>query len=1069
MLLEQGCPFTASWRWIYGNLGRRALSSGAHRVIPRSILLDAGRVSLPVPGTDRERLSPRYLRRWIFELHAGRELPQLPTDLDVDSMNAPTTTTDKRRDNFTTAEDLIEALGPVGWEYATPSRYASKLDLSFIDPLKASSDRELAERQIALKKEAQKRGPAIESKAILLSFLNHIAPHVQSLSKGDLDTPELDQGLSRLFTAANHEWLQQRGWDVENVMTWAWILEASSPDKAASRFYNVAHKSIVNEKGFLFPVWILLFVLRRQNLSAHGLKYLLRYITEMMEVLSTRNDRSGASLVEPAYTEKEDTAYEKVISSPHAHQAGITEDVFIVMVIRLLRRARETWPAACETIMSLSCRFLNGLNFNENAFADYTRLSFQYNTLLKLLALPSSLQPYIAAAYQQRAQNIVLRRMNDFNPPLVVDQRGYQAVARVQLMFGKNAREREWAMLKAPSWPPWKRDRLGIDASIGHEHGISRTNEILDDAEQAGYASTEWDKSASILAGWDTDGTPTIQSRRSLAWLKNQSAKSQLSQVWASRIHATRTMNEAWAIFQSYQPHEPAEGWKPREPYRALLEKIVHFTERNAGTVRPRDDNQDLAILPGDGTEVFPEPSLPRDTTHVSTKAPDYVGFHEMLQARSTDGASLCGGKLLIQLIYYAPSLYMLVKVLMQADLHWKFKRALLHDDSDASFRKKRFRVLKEYVPSSLLSKFIINLSKHRLESLKDDQIRSLQSICPDKFQIAPLLASSPLLWAWRLTREMKLTDRPIWLALLRARSQDCYIRVESSELGNDERGACLRAWSSVLNICSEMSELNVSLDLEAIWLVLRALENALIAAERIIRLEGAGHSSRLVAASRVVEEGLPTVKTMFKDAVRADSYPEPVTSVSADDGKDKVQPDPMVLNKAIAFEDDVDDGMPDEEQGISESPKSGDPSTETKTFVAPASLLPRLLEVPRPAFLHQFIRVLGLYGNYEGLLDLLEWMALYADELEVQAAAQRNGSRLARSSIVAVRVFLERSWVYYDIPDRKNHVLLERDVDPAPLATWEMIKRIIAENPGWGGWPEDREVEEYVMKGRFI
>ena len=1062
---------------MYGILSRRALSSGPYRVAPRPLLPDAGRVSLAVPATDRKRPSVQCFRRWIFELHAGRELPQLPTDLEVDSMKAPPTTTDRRRDNFTTAEDLIEALGPVGWEYATPSRYASKLNLSFIDALKASTDRELAERQIALKREAQKRGPAIESKAILLSFLHHVGPYVSSFLKGDDQTPELDQGLSRLFTAATHEWLQHRGWDVEDIVTWAWILEASSSDRAASRFYNVAHKSIVNEKGFLFPVWILLFVLRRQNLSAHGLKYLLQYITEMMEVLCTRNPGPGANLLEPPNSANDSTAYEKVISSPHAHQAGITEDVFIVMIIRLLRRARETWPAACETIMSLFCRLLNGVNFHENDFADYTRLSFQYNTLLKLLALPSSLQPYIAAAYQQRAQNIVLRRMNDFNPPLVVDQRGYQAVARVQLMFGKNAREREWAMLKAPSWPPWKRDRLGIDASIGHEHGISRTNEILTDAEQAGYASTEWDKSASILAGWDTDGTPTIQSRRSLAWLKNQSTKSQLSQVWASRIHATRTMNEAWAIFQSYQPHEPSEGWKPREPYRALLEKIVHSTERKAGTAQAGDENQDLAILPGDGTEVFPEPSLPRDTTHVSTKAPDYIGFHEMLQARSTNGASLCGGKLLIQLIYYAPSLYMLVKVLMQADLHWKFKRALLHDDSDASFRKKRFRVLKEYVPSSLLTKFIINLSKHKSESLKTDEVQTLQSICPNRFQIAPLLASSPLLWAWRLTREMKLPDRPIWLALLRAQSQDCYIRVESSEVGNDERGACLRAWSNVLDICKEMNEKNVSLDLEAIWLVLRALENALIAAERIIRLEGAGHSSRLVAASQVVKEGLPTVKTMFKDAVRADSYPEQVKGMPKNDNERDGEADSTVLDDATTLEDDVDeqdhpaadDGLPNTSRDDVENPDSNDPSTETKTFVSPASLLPRLLEVPRPAFLHQFIRVLGLYGNYEGLLDLVEWMALYADELGAQAAAQRNGSRLARSSIVAVRVFLERSWVYYDIPDRKNHVLLERDVDPAPLATWEMIKRIIAENPGWGGWPEDAEVEEYVMKGRFI
>ena len=1070
MLFEKQCFSSTSLKCSLGTRVGRHFSIRAQHLPLRSQLTDAQNLWLGRACIPEKALIPRCFQRWIFELHAIRDVRELPTDVNVDLMPPPTMPTARDRDNYTTAEELVKELGNVGSEYETPARYHYKLDLSATDPLIASEQREEAVKSICSKNLPQNSGPAIESKAILVAYLRNIAPHVQHFLEGEIATPDLDDGLSRLFTEATHEWLLKRGWDVENIMTWAWILQAPNPDEAALRHYTVAHESILNDKGYLFPVWISLFVLRRQNLSALGLRYILQYATELMEVLS-----AGKSSGHPD---------EKVIASPHENLPGITEEVFIVMIIRLLRHSRETWPAACEAIMSLFCRYFNGRNFSEITIPDHTRLSFQYNTLLRLLAQPSSLQPYISTAYQQRAQFDVLHRMNEFQPPLVVDRRGYQAVAHVQLMIRKNAREREWAMLKAPSWPPWKRDRLGTDASIGPEQGVSRTKEMLSDAEEAGYAPADWESSASILAGWDDDGTPTIQSRRTLNFLNKATRYHASAAIWTSRIHATRTLNEAWAVFETYLTLEPSQGLKPSRPYRAVLSKIVHSAHKNNSKLLTLGHAECDPILPGDGPEVYPEPPLPRDTTFVRTKPPDYAGFQNLVVARSGITESLACGKLFTDLVNHAPSLYLLIKVILQTDaIPRKQKRALLQEGIGEKFESERRRTLKNHVSTPLANALVINLTKHRKDSLNSEQIQKLQSYYGAGLNIASVLTKSPLLWAWKMALKMNLKHRSVWIALLRARSQDCYTRKESTTSAHNNRGDCLTAWSDVLMICEQMYELKIFLDLEAIGIVMRALENALVTAERIMKLEKVEHLSRLRAAKKIEEEGLSTVKAMFIDAVRADALPEEIKGLSGeDDLEDDVELDEPDADESLVADNSESaenyiNVQKDSQSSTSESSEeservsaaSENAPSEKKTFISASSLLPRLLEIPGPAFLHQFIRILGLYRDYSGLLDLIEWMALYSTELKAQYEAQRNGPRIFRSCIVATRVFLERSWVYYEIPDRNNHVLLERDVEPAPLAVWEMAKRIVEEDEEWGGWAEDKEVEAYVMKGRFM
>ena len=134
--------------------------------------------------------------------------------------------------------------------------------------------------------------------------------------------------------------------------------------------------------------------------------------------------------------------------------------------------------------------------------------------------------------------------------------------------------------------------------------------------------------------------------------------------------------------------------------------------------------------------------------------------------------------------------------------------------------------------------------------------------------------------------------------------------------------------------------------------------------------------------------------------------------------------------------------------------------------------LLPRLSEVPTPAHLHPFVRVLGLCGDRDGLIELLEWIAYYAPEIDAAADEVMNGKRMMRSCLTAARLFLEQDLVLLEshLPDgsmAKKIVCYESDekVMEKDCRYTQRFRRVVDENPQWGGWPTDEEIIMYVHR----
>ena len=1035
-------------------------------------------------------------RRTIFELHAGREDAQLPPDLVLDEVSRAT----GNDGQFPTSERLIEALGPIGKEYARAKEAANKIDYTFVDPMAVALNPtrgfEEAEKTKERLELAITEGKfKYSTKELLVQYLHQVDPllEYQTRMQNPInDNPQLDAALLRIFDEYAVKKLERSGYDITDFMDWAWILKAETFEKAAKRLTVLTHTG-VQKQGFFrsVPHFIVLFLLRRQNTNARALRLLLVYVWKWMEqpgktlnAMALQNSRAkemGNDVIPVRF----------VIDDPFL----MREDMFMVMVIRMLRLARQVWPAACESIVALLCRYLDGINFHRDASSsahqasdDEARLTFMYNTILRLLSLPSSLHPFQSALFQQRAQFSLLRRMNQFDPPLLVDRKGYRAVVSMQLMHKKTLREREWARMKARSWPPWKEDKLGIDAHIGVEHGISRAREALRRAREAGYAADDWDATASILSGWDTDGSPTIQTRavpvtpqnRPLETSLKRKDDNQSAPLWAARIRATRTLDEAWSCFLSYK--DQASVLRP-SAYYALFEKVVYDEKRtSSGSISHPPNEQ---TLPGDGKEVLPAPESPKEATYVRVPPPT---LDEFLQMMASDGIKL-SGRFLVSLLANAHSFQAGVRYLEASDLAPETVSTLLNGDVT---RDVGALTKVNSIPQSLLAAFIRLLSRfaptvsnkqnYDRFALIDTGLHLSQD--EDKTQSSHVISLNngsqlhtqsestspqsrlfnPLSRAFQLLLAIKPKYRPAWYHLLRAlASSGTTTEVVTRFADQDYQD--IKTWRLICRLLDEMKELDLPVDLEGFLILCIALEKSIFAAEKLSRTEpyqrhmrhGKVDEDTRKSVDLVLSSALSLIKAIFKDTVVADERQQNI-------------PGSLVTEKS-----EIDNEIERTDAAAEKLDESAelDESRESKSFLPPACLLPKLLQVPGPAELHAFIRVLGLRQDYNGILDLMEWMSLFADDINALADEQRNGRTMMKRCLTAVRVFLERSWMQMRDSGSKPWIAeyggIVVEVDPASVEIISAVQEIILENRYWGGWPSDEEVEEYCSKGKFL
>ena len=953
----------------------------------------------------------------------------------------------------TPSKGLLFSLGPLAPLYAGFRDLKRKVDLSHKDPMviaqhgggrvqqKEPSSFEVKSHQVIF------ATPQLCLQRILAEYMHSCWPIEMAIVdplRGPRMTLSTEESLRLVFTDENSMYLQSQGYQPEDLASWAWILTAISTERAVGRLLALTEESSKDDMSCRsIPSFVFMFLLRREHWSAPALLRMIVHAWDRLEgrVASRKNQSSH-----PCGDEQLQN-YGSPQSQRILHQA-LSESTVVIMVVRLLRQARKVLPEACIPIAAMLTRYVKGHDWGSTTASRKTpsviRLTFIYNSILSLLALPASLSPFLSVPAQQAAQFNVLRRMNEFHPPLAIDREGYRAVTRVQIAHKKTFQERDWASLKAKSWPPWKEDKLGIDVEKGPQYGMSRASQIKEQLQAAGYALQRWEVSADILAGWDTDNSPTIQQRY---WLSRppKSRRSDLeaadespeydTNIWAARVRATRTIDEAWACFLAYK--DTLKGKVPtarfREIYFAMFEKLV-YDQRRLRNKNAREVTVDAPTatenypLPGDGKEVSEKPG-PREAIYVRSSPPDIDDFfNTMLQEKV-----YITPRFLAFLLIHANSFRIGVYYLNRSHLPPTLVQGLLTGDATIIQDVKH----KKRMPSYLFSAFIAFLCrfaphssyKARLPQLYLPRLQLPRSAWP---------RVNSLTLACQLMDVCKPYHRPAWNAILAALARKGVL-VQPVSSGANDRIQDVAAWSLIRSTVDQMRRTSVGLDLACFRSVCVGYEKALLANSE---LNESASSSVLGKCSDSgsrphLSDGILYLKSLFLGVV-------------------SVTPDKWLGRKS--------------DMGISNAEKH----------------IPRLLEVPHPAQLHAFIRVLGLRKDNEGLLELLEWMACYSPEIQGVAEEAMNGKRLLKRCLVAIRVFLEvdvvasdqqlrdqneRNCMSFPDDDEYNAAMLHlrlRGVPDEELAQRHYAQRcqeVIESNPEWGGWPNDEEVDEYLYR----
>lgn len=903
---------------------------------------------------------------------------------------------------------------------------------------------------------------------ILAQYISFIEPNFRLFREGDTDPAleeALDQDVQEIFDDRAVIYLQSKGYDVSDVLTWAWVLASPSSERAALRLLAVSESGSTKNSKWRDPVptFLFMYFLRRPNFTAQACKYLIVYSARQIFL---RNDSSAAAMLPKSLTQS--SLWQVTSGSSFKRSAlrvgqsnlnPMTDDTAMIIVARLLRHTRRVWPAGMITIATIFSTYAQRRYAMTDKQLDCEvsreragRLSLLYNRILSLLALPSSQYSMRDLPYNQRAQFIIISGMSKFTPALVINREGYRAVTSIQLAHRKTIQEQEWARLKARSWPPWKEDKLGLDADKGKELGMTRAIESISKLKEAGYAQQAWERTATVYAGWDTDSSPTIQTRvffrpqflRNIQDVKRKGETTPPSEgnadehLWASRISATRTLDEAWSCFLGYK----ADQLPPYTTvYHAMLQKLILNDKRLRAdrSEKSRKSGREVSVednptYPGDGREISAPPISPQESVHLSEPPPKSSEFLKMIMEKKIPLSS----RILAFLLAHSHQLRTGMRYIEASSLPPSVVKMLVDMDySEGLIIRKVLQSLPDYLLAAYVEFLVRVGSRDATKNACSIGIRSSTAAAHLGRTVDPTLRierNKTLSKAVQSVLTLKPRYRPAWYSLLNAfRFQSkAYMKVcqeKSDRINWNNHVNCLLLWNDVSEILKQMDAIDLTLDFEGFHTICFGLEY-LIRVGSLITISKSeseiednlqeGHDPK-ATAEEILATAITLLKSLFASLVRT-AYSPSTPSLT---------PDILSLIPGASH------------------------------ITSPTKLLPDLLETPTPSHLHVYIRVLGLRSEFQAIQDLILWMAHYAAELKDVYQELNNGSRMMRKALVAARVFLEGRWV----GDEKGVSTGNQEssgVEGAPEEILQVVYTAIESVEDWEGWPTDEEADAY-------
>ncbi|KAI5284108.1 hypothetical protein KEM54_001584, partial [Ascosphaera aggregata] len=132
------------------------------------------------------------------------------------------------------------------------------------------------------------------------------------------------------------------------------------------------------------------------------------------------------------------------------------------------------------------------------------------------------------------------------------------------------------------------------------------------------------------------------------------------------------------------------------------------------------------------------------------------------------------------------------------------------------------------------------------------------------------------------------------------------------------------------------------------------------------------------------------------------------------------------------------------------------------------AATLPLMVQVPSPHLIHMLIRTFGLADDIQGLLLLASWLRKFEPEVTAAVEERAGGRNQMRHAVCALRVFLEERWESWD-PVLENHRTERSQERKNTVSTVrEEIRKIVEDTPLLAPWPDDGDVEAYILRRRM-
>ncbi|KAF2100109.1 hypothetical protein NA57DRAFT_75611 [Rhizodiscina lignyota] len=958
----------------------------------------------------------------------------------------------RQRQRPSPSTHLINALRLTDNHHVLPLA-TTRQDLSYRNARKANALPIEGHRPSELHFQVRDSRRTISLQSILAKHI--MSMHSNELSNNPIDFMSLPHYLKHeSFSDEETRYLECRGYLVDDLSRWAAVLVAKNLPKALESFSGSSENDMSKTHQRL-PLFLFLFLLRRVHVNALSLQLLLKHAWAILGASSpATTDKRSSYEAGKDDSFHQDALSEFEINETLHNETSISDQTVFIMFVRLSRHARKVWPSALINISSIVATYLRQHHSSAGLFAEQaaeraSRLTLFYNRALSLLAFPASIRPFASSIFQEQAQFNLLRAMTEQLPPLAVTQEGYRGVARVQLARNKTDRERDWSSLQAKSWPPWKENRTGLDEGKDLEYGLSRAGHSIRRMMEAGYADESWENVARLFTGWDTDQSPTVQTRHLLP--TNEQKEEML---WAARITTTRTAREAWACFESFKD----SGAPPSEiVYREMVKRLllVHKTTLKAITqkeikttesAREQDLDEELrgqdadeeeytewkpfAALPGEAIEPFPDPISPQELTYTRTDPP---GPDALFQRMLDEGIDPSGQTRAI-LAKHANSVEQAVRFLEANSALGKREAEILLSSNEEDIADL------QQLPLSRFSAFVSVLSRFQscpvyFGASRSHEYQRWSHILPGW----SLRWDSLAVHALRLVMIRKPIHRKPWYNVLRALAHPG-VRIVHLAPGSVVGTNTLVAWKLMRSILSAMQSTGVGLDTEGFRYISNGIENAALSS-LIIQSKGGEEGWRKYEKEKAHRQHLKDAGfTTSKRSLSSSTFAE------ANQVLDKSSQFLRVLFQSIVF-------------GSRRGDNGMNPSAQPRPDLP---YIPHLLSIPNSAELHAFVRALGMLGDHEGIWSLVQWMVENKDDLWIQVKEEINGRTRWRRLLTAIRVFLE----YPHLDTRVREFKVPSEMKPASPDLMALVRAKLMSIEEWGGWPTAQEVRKYVWTG---